>query len=169
MIVAIIEKGTESGKVQVRQFRIADSEAQAVTDYCDRYTPPRPEADYLGFDTGWAEYQEPSVGVCWAYDFDGQPPGLVPLDDTSTPFAPNHEVSEYDKKSRLISQKFYAIESGGVYSKLFEEHLFTYQGQRMMSETVNRYDELGTVVSSETFDFEQEKVGSSTFVRRKRR
>lgn len=73
MIVAIILNGT--GKVPVTEFREAATTADAVSDFCNDYTPPKSTSDYTGYDTGWSSYTAPDEGKRWSYDF--QTPGLV--------------------------------------------------------------------------------------------
>jgi hypothetical protein len=82
MIVAIINQTSPSGVVRVRVFREADTEADAVDDFVDGYDPPKDPNDWLGFDTGWSTFQNPSAGTHWGYDFDS--PGLVEVDNTET-------------------------------------------------------------------------------------
>jgi len=67
MIVAIMRVGT--GKVVVQEFREAASESDAVTAFCNEYSPPKTPSDYLGYDTGWSSYTPPSAGNYWAYDY----------------------------------------------------------------------------------------------------
>lgn len=76
MLVAIIDNTTPSGKVPVKQFRVADSEAQAVTDFVNTTTPPR-SGSWIGKDTGWGSVQAPAAGNQWSWDFDGAPAALV--------------------------------------------------------------------------------------------
>jgi hypothetical protein len=73
MIVAILPQGV--GKIAVIQFRDAVDEAAAVTAFCNDCVPPRNPSDYLGYDTGWASYQQTDPDKYWAYDFSS--PGLV--------------------------------------------------------------------------------------------
>ncbi len=80
MIVAIIDQTSPSGVVRVRVFREAVDEATAVDDFVNSYTPPKDPNDWLGFDTGWSSFQNPSAGTYWAYDFDS--PGLVEVTNT---------------------------------------------------------------------------------------
>lgn len=78
MIVAIVNQTSPTGQVVCEEFRDAASEADAVDDFVNEYTPPKNAADYLGYDSGWSSYQRPAAGMEWAYDFDS--PGLVQVD-----------------------------------------------------------------------------------------
>lgn len=75
MIVAIVNQTVPVGVVFVEEFLEAVDETTAVSVYCNGYTPPRNTADYLGFDTGWAEFVNPGPFFRWGYDFAA--PGLV--------------------------------------------------------------------------------------------
>lgn len=75
MIVAIINQTSPVGIVPVEEFRQASDEATAVADFCADYSPPKNPADYLGYDSGWSQYQPPAPTYRWAYDFGS--PGLV--------------------------------------------------------------------------------------------
>lgn len=69
MIVAIIKTGT--GLMPVEEFRKADSEAQAVTDFCEENTPPLNEVDYIGKDGDGMDLQQN-----WGLDFSEPTPTL---------------------------------------------------------------------------------------------
>jgi hypothetical protein len=69
MIVAIINQTTPVGVVVVEEFLEALDAATGVAIYVAGYTPPRDPADYLGFDTGWTEYNYPAALKVWAYSF----------------------------------------------------------------------------------------------------
>jgi hypothetical protein len=75
MIVAIVNQTAPVGEMRVEEFRTASSEAAAVDDFVNGYKPPHNPADYLGYDTGWSDFQKPTAGFFWAYDFGS--PGLV--------------------------------------------------------------------------------------------
>jgi hypothetical protein len=75
MIVAIVNQTSPIGQVRVEEFREAASEAIAVANFCNEYTPPKNPLNFLGFDSGWSVYQSPAAGFFWAYDFGA--PGLV--------------------------------------------------------------------------------------------
>ena len=62
MIVAIIK--TETGLSAVQEFRNAEDEATAVSDFCNEYTPPLTDSDYLGVDGDSTDLQ-----VNWGWDF----------------------------------------------------------------------------------------------------
>lgn len=69
MIVAIIKTG--AGLMPVEEFRRADSEAQAVTDFCEENTPPFNEADYVGTNGDGLNLQQ-----SWGWDFSEPTPAL---------------------------------------------------------------------------------------------
>jgi len=69
MIVAIIKTG--AGLMPVEEFRKADSEAQAVTDFCAENTPPLNEVDYIGKDGDGMDLQQN-----WGWDFSEPTPTL---------------------------------------------------------------------------------------------
>ncbi len=103
MIVAIVKQ--LSGIVPIEEFRVAVDEATAVDDFCSEYNPPLNPADYLGFDSGWSEYQPPAPLYRWAYNFNA--PGLVQV--ALTP--------EYDLKgSAKVVEQLALV--GGVFVEL---------------------------------------------------
>lgn len=69
MIVAIVNQTNPVGTVRVEEFREAASPGDAVTAFVNAYNPPLNPANWLGVDTGWAQYQPPAPDYIWAYDF----------------------------------------------------------------------------------------------------
>lgn len=71
MIVAIVNQTVPAGIVTVTAFIEAASAVAGRDAYINGFTPALPAADWLGVDTGWLSYQQPSSGMDyqWAYDF----------------------------------------------------------------------------------------------------
>lgn len=69
MIVAIIK--TETGLSAVQEFRTALDEATAVSDFCNEYTPPLTDSDYLGVNGDSTDLQ-----INWGWDFSEVTPVL---------------------------------------------------------------------------------------------
>ena len=69
MIAGIIK--TETGLSLVQEFRKADSEALAVSEFCNEYSPPLNTADYLGVNAGSIDLQKN-----WGWDFSEVTPVL---------------------------------------------------------------------------------------------
>lgn len=79
MLVAIATTAP-SGTTRVEEFRESVSTAQAVSDFCNEYSPALNTADYVGHDTGWSAVQANAASKVWHYDHDT--PGLVEVSVT---------------------------------------------------------------------------------------
>jgi hypothetical protein len=75
--------------VKVQEFREAVSEAAAVDAFVNGRTPPLNPADWLGYDTGWAQYTAPDEKKQWAYNFGTSTLVQVATTPVSTSFAQN--------------------------------------------------------------------------------
>lgn len=106
MIVGIVATGT--GVEMVRQFAEADSVADGLSDFVNAVVPPLDPADWLAFDSGWTEYQDPGVGMVWSFDRDTST--LV-----ATPAPPSYAFAAASKmESTVVTSQSWVVVDGLV-------------------------------------------------------
>ena len=95
-------------------------------------------------------------------------PGTIVGDHTGAVFDPVHQEHEY-ARGNLVRHTRYATENpDGTLTDKFEELICTYSGSSISSETQTLYNPDGTVASSETLNYETEKVAGNKVIRLKR-
>jgi hypothetical protein len=86
-------------------------------------------------------------------------------DGQPKPFTKKHYEQEFDN-SRLLRETWWALSVGDVLSRKVEETLYIYSGSRLMSEEFKQYLRDGSVASTRTWHFKQEKIGTVLRVRK---
>ena len=81
------------------------------------------------------------------------------------PFTKNHYEQEFDN-SRLLRETWWARSIGDVLSRKVEETIYVYSGSRLISEVFKQYYRDGSVASTRTWHFKQEKIGTVLRVRK---
>ena len=69
-------------------------------------------------------------------------------------FDKNYQEEEYSNRKLLLKRTWFAVKvSEGVYTHPVEEHIFTHQGTRLMSQRIKKYNAAGDVLSDKPYDF----------------
>lgn len=80
-------------------------------------------------------------------------------------FIARHLEEKYDRGLRQ-STTWYSSESGGVFSGKIEDWVYTYSGDKLVSEVHKTYDSGGGTITTESFTYAQATDGTIKYLRR---
>lgn len=84
-------------------------------------------------------------------------------------FRPRHEEEEFDKRGKLVRRTFFATDDNGTLKDKYEEYTWSYDsaGKALLSESYVKYRADGSSEPAVITNYETEKVGSSTILRKR--